>query len=234
MKDRKLKYKISKVFKKKKEDQEETKLSNKEKNFLLSLYPKGRHVVPLLKQLKEKFKDTNEATLKNNMTKWIKKLRNIGYVGISDTDRGQLVALTRIGIEYVRIKINKMFKKKFDKFVETVNKLIKVKDPWAVDMFKDRAQNMVNSNLHLYTVIFHPCHVNNVVENLETHFDVDLENTERKERFKKVITMMSKFGLIRVEETGNGAILESTNFAKSLFSDALKKINEKFSKGKKE
>lgn len=208
--------------KKTKEKKTKPEIDVNEKFFLISLYPKGRSEGALFEQLKEKYPTTNEMVIRERMKKWVVRMHAFGLVQVVPTeDIGNVISLTKGGMEYVRKKIDKLLKKDIDTFVEIVNRLMQDRDQWTIEYYKYRSEKMVKTNLPLYAVIFNPKPLHAVISDLKLLFNWRLEDLNRQKKLEDDIKIMESFGLIDIVYDEEGSILSASERGKEIYAKII-------------
>jgi hypothetical protein len=198
------------------------RLDRREIDFLISLYPKGRSEASLLRQLKERFPDTNEAILRHRMGRWIRSLQEEGLLSLVQTEEsGNVVSLSSSGISLVRSEIRRLYSERSERFVSVMDRVVGSGDKWAISFFRQRALELVGSNLPFFTLSFSPAKLGKIAAALRDDFGVDIFQREGGSRFKDTVQLMDAMGLVDVKETEEGLVIGATQFARTLFSEAI-------------
>lgn len=209
--------------KKAKTKKEKPKIDADEKIFLISLYPKGRTEKSLFDQLKEKFPTASEGVLKDRMRKWLVRLNSYGMVYIIPTEEiGNVVSLTKNGVNYIRNKIKKLLKNDTELFVEIINRLMKEQDEWTLEYYNSQSKRMVRGYLPLYAVIFDPKPLGVVVRDLKDPFGLKLDDLDRQKKFEDDIKLMEAFGLIDIVYDDSETILVASSTTKKIYAELLR------------
>jgi len=212
---------------KKKTEKEKVKIDAEEKLFLISLYPKGRVKSNIFEQLKNKFTNADERILRDRMNKWIVRMHSYGMIYIIPTENiGEVVSLTKRGIDYAKKKIHKMLKKDTAKFVKIINRLMQEGDEWTLKYYNNQSEKMVSGYLPLYAVIFDPKPLSSVIRDLKNPFGLKLDDIHRQKKFEDDIRLMEAFGLIDIVYDNENTILVASSVAKKVYA---KLVREKLS-----
>lgn len=205
-----------------KPEKKKIKLSDNERLFVISLYPKGRNEEEILAQLRDDvFRSTSERILLDRMGRWIKKLHDGGMVTRIPTEgHGVILSLTKDGVKYARKKIEKMFYKNIDKFTKIFNRLSSGDHPdsWSLKLVKSKAEQLVAANIPFFTVVFFPQRYSDIIKSLKEYFGIDLSDDERYQRFKRIVEQMNVLQLIDISNHGEEMMISSTHMARNILS----------------
>lgn len=186
--------------------------------FLVSLYPKGRHIKSIFRQLKEKYPSTRDDRIKVKVNRWTDKMKDYGLVTVINADVGEIISLTKKGIQFTRNKIVSYKNENTEKFVEILNRLLSAPDSWAVDYYRRLASNIVHKNMPLFTVIFDFKPMERAISDLNDTFDMRFDKN-RYRKFKDALERMEILGLLDIEYQNDTAYIGATSISRDIISE---------------